>query len=177
VYRLVCSSMLPTKLALLQLINSSRKSMANSTVRGTGLSGNSARWLIVFSSCEQVRWSILPDDQQLRYLSSAGQVGPTSDFLNEPDSKEHADPETLGKSLFDNESPEAWGSLFTINTAAPFFVTTRFLGLLAKGSADVPTWTSSVINITSISGIVKLAQRHVRLVDVMNHFYWLSHPW
>jgi hypothetical protein len=43
VYRLVCSSMLPTKLALLQLINSSRKSMANSTVRGTGLSGNSTR--------------------------------------------------------------------------------------------------------------------------------------
>jgi NAD(P)-dependent dehydrogenase (short-subunit alcohol dehydrogenase family) len=78
---------------------------------------------------------------------------------------EHADPETLGKALFEAESPEAWGSLFQINTAALYFVSVRFMGLLAKGSADVSGWTSSIINITSISGIVKLAQRHVSAVD------------
>jgi hypothetical protein len=93
---------------------------------------------------------------------SAGQVGPCSPFLNELSAPQHADAETLGKALFESESPEEWGSLFTINTAALYFVTVRFMGLLAKGSEDVPTWTSSVINTTSISGITKLAQRHVR---------------
>jgi hypothetical protein len=43
-------------------------------------------------------------------------------------------------------------------------VTTAFLGLLAKGSDDIPGYWSSVINITSISGIIKLAQNHVRFM-------------
>jgi hypothetical protein len=67
--------------------------------------------------------------------------------------------------LFESESPEAWGSLFQINAAALYFVTVRFMGLLAKGSADVSGWTSSIIHITSISGTIKLAQSHVRAVD------------
>ena len=43
-------------------------------------------------------------------------------------------------------------------------MTTAFLGLLAKGSEDTQGYWSSVINITSISGITKLAQNHVRLM-------------
>ena len=37
-----------------------------------------------------------------------------------------------------------------------------FLGLLDKGSNDNPEHTSCVINITSVSGIMKLSQNHVR---------------
>jgi hypothetical protein len=42
-------------------------------------------------------------------------------------------------------------------------MTTAFLGLLDKGSRDIEGYTSSVINITSISGIVKIAQGHVSI--------------
>ena len=43
-------------------------------------------------------------------------------------------------------------------------MTTAFLGLLAKGSEDIQGYWSSVINITSISGILKIAQNNVRLM-------------
>jgi NAD(P)-dependent dehydrogenase (short-subunit alcohol dehydrogenase family) len=95
-------------------------------------------------------------------VNNSGQVGPCHGFLNNPDAPEHASAETLGKALFENETPKEWADVYTVNTASVFFVTTRFLGLLAEGSKDVPAWTASVINITSISGFLKLAQRHVR---------------
>jgi hypothetical protein len=40
-------------------------------------------------------------------------------------------------------------------------MTTAFLGLLDKGSRDVEGYTSSVVNVTSISGILKISQGHV----------------
>jgi NAD(P)-dependent dehydrogenase (short-subunit alcohol dehydrogenase family) len=95
--------------------------------------------------------------------SSAGQVGPTSPFLNDPASPQLKDAETLGQSLFDNETPSEWASVYSINTFSIFFVTTAFLGLLDKGTREsqTPGFTSSVINITSISGLIRVAQDHV----------------
>jgi NAD(P)-dependent dehydrogenase (short-subunit alcohol dehydrogenase family) len=55
--------------------------------------------------------------------------------------------------LFNNESPEQWSDLYSINAFSIFFVTTAFLGLLAKGSEDKKNHTSCVINVTSVSGI------------------------
>ena len=97
------------------------------------------------------------------YIASAGQVGPTSPFLGDPQSLERADPETLGTSLFNNESFAGWADLYTINASSIFFVTTAFMGLLSKGSTDIENYWSTVINITSISGLIKLAQEHVGL--------------
>ena len=94
---------------------------------------------------------------------SSGQVGPVSTFFGNASAPEQKDAATLGRALFDNESFESWGSLYNVNTFSIFFVTTAFLGLLATGSEDRPGYTSSVINITSISGIMKLSQNHVRL--------------
>jgi len=51
-------------------------------------------------------------------------------------------------------------------------MTTAFLGLLDKGSRDVEGYTSSVVNITSISGILKIAQRHVSTSAIA--FSWLA---
>ncbi|KII83025.1 hypothetical protein PLICRDRAFT_47438 [Plicaturopsis crispa FD-325 SS-3] len=93
-------------------------------------------------------------------VNNAGQVGPTSPFFANPDAPERKDAETIGQALFDNESFEEWGSLYTINTFSIFFVTTAFLGLLEKGSRERAGYTSSVINTTSISGVIKLAQDH-----------------
>ncbi|OCH86887.1 short-chain dehydrogenase [Obba rivulosa] len=93
-------------------------------------------------------------------VNNAGQTGPVSRFLEHPESPERKDPETLGRALFNNESFEAWSDLYSINTFSIFFVTTAFLGLLAKGSEELPGYNASVVNITSISGVNKLAQNH-----------------
>ena len=92
------------------------------------------------------------------FYLSAGVAGPFATFLNDPNAPEHRDPETLGRALFDNASFDDWASLFAANTFSVYFVTTAFLGLLAKGSEDIPGYTSSVINLGSISGVTKLAQ-------------------
>jgi NAD(P)-dependent dehydrogenase (short-subunit alcohol dehydrogenase family) len=84
---------------------------------------------------------------------SAGQVGPVSDTSA-------LDAQTLGDALF-QESPDAWAKLHAVNTFSVYYVTTAFLRLLDEGSKDVHGYTSCVINITSISGIVRLAQGHV----------------
>ncbi|KAI0795276.1 NAD(P)-binding protein [Irpex lacteus] len=93
-------------------------------------------------------------------VNNAGQVGPVSRFFNDLSAPEHQSPETLGEALFNNESYEQWSQVYTINSASIFFVTTAFLGLLAKGSEDNKEYPSSVVNITSISGHMKLAQNH-----------------
>src|SRR6267154_149852 len=93
---------------------------------------------------------------------SAGQTGPLSDELNHPSPTAQKEAGPLGEYLFNNESFEEWSSNYTINTFSAYFVTTAFLGLLDKGSKDHEGFTSSVINITSISGLMKVAQRHVR---------------
>lgn len=82
--------------------------------------------------------------------------------MEQPDAPERKNAETLGLGLF-NESLEGWKDLYTINTFSVFFVTTAFLGLLAKGSEDVQDHWSNVIVISSISGVIKVAQNHVRL--------------
>ncbi len=98
-------------------------------------------------------------------IHSAGQVGPVSLFFNQTDAPEHKDAETLGKAMF-NESMPGWSDLYSIDVFPIFFVTMAFLGLLDKGTKDCantrPGYTANVINVTSISGLMKLAQDHVR---------------
>ncbi|KAH9839886.1 NAD(P)-binding protein [Rhodofomes roseus] len=91
-------------------------------------------------------------------VNNAGIAGPFATFFNDPSAPEHKDAETLGCALFDSASFEDWANVYTINTFSVYFVTTALLGLLAKGSEDVPGYTSSVINLGSISGNTKLAQ-------------------
>jgi NAD(P)-dependent dehydrogenase (short-subunit alcohol dehydrogenase family) len=89
--------------------------------------------------------------------------------MENPDAPERKNAETLGLGLF-NESFDGWKDLYAINAFSVFFVTTAFLGLLAKGSEDVQGYWSNVVVITSISGVVKLAQNHVRssiLIEAM----------
>lgn len=77
----------------------------------------------------------------------------------------------IAKRFWERESFDDWDATFKPNVAAVFFATMAFLPLLAKGNEQPPkayvdvagskhAWTASVINITSISGIVKTAQNH-----------------
>ncbi|THG97037.1 hypothetical protein EW026_g4897 [Hermanssonia centrifuga] len=93
-------------------------------------------------------------------VNNAGQGGPVSPFFNDTSAPEHQSPGALGGALFTNESFEEWADVYTINSSSIFFVTTAFLGLLAKGSEDRAGYTSCVVNNSSISGHMKLAQNH-----------------
>ncbi|KAI0682434.1 NAD(P)-binding protein [Cytidiella melzeri] len=93
-------------------------------------------------------------------VNNAGQTGPLSRFFNDTAAPEHQSAETLGEALFQNESFEEWAQLYSINSSSIFFVTTALLGLLAKGSEDKKHYASCVVNISSISGHMKLAQNH-----------------
>ncbi|KAJ5204257.1 uncharacterized protein N7498_005136 [Penicillium cinerascens] len=81
---------------------------------------------------------------------------------SQPQTTEHEDPQQLRKSLFEDASGDMqeWDSVFRTNTSQLFFMTTAFLPLLSKGSEQERGWSSTVINITSISGIVKVSQHH-----------------
>ena len=83
-----------------------------------------------------------------------------SKILGQKDAPEHADPETLGMALFNEQTSGQWAKLYEVNVFSIYFVTTAFLGLLAKGSMH---YSPVVINVTSISGSVKIAQDHVSL--------------
>ena len=81
--------------------------------------------------------------------------------MSNPDAPENKDPEAFGMTLFE-ENQQGWSDVFAINNHSIFFVSSAFVGLLAKGSADYGAFSSSIINITSISGTIKVAQDHVR---------------
>lgn len=65
--------------------------------------------------------------------------------------------EEVRQNLFDVENAtfENWNDVYRTNVAAVYFVTTAFLPLLQRASARRPGWTSTVINISSINGLIK----------------------
>ncbi|KAL1967089.1 hypothetical protein VTN77DRAFT_3613 [Rasamsonia byssochlamydoides] len=70
--------------------------------------------------------------------------------------------EPLKETLFDDEAstPEDWESVYRTNVCQLYFMTSAFLPLLQKGTEAEYGWSSTVVNISSISGIVKLSQHH-----------------
>lgn len=56
---------------------------------------------------------------------------------------------------FLKSEPESWADTFKTNVAGLFYMSMAFLPLLAKGREVTPGYTSSVINVTSISGFMK----------------------
>ncbi|KAF5016589.1 hypothetical protein F66182_11686 [Fusarium sp. NRRL 66182] len=74
--------------------------------------------------------------------------------------REH--PEALKETLFDNDAAtfEDWENVSRTNIAQLFFMTSAFLPLLQKATDKIPGFSSTVINITSISGIIKASQHH-----------------
>ncbi|OOQ83459.1 short-chain dehydrogenase [Penicillium brasilianum] len=71
------------------------------------------------------------------------------------------DPKELQQELFHNTSKVSdWEDVMRTNVMQLFFVTTAFLPLLSKSTENTPGWSSTVINISSISGIIKASQHH-----------------
>lgn len=68
----------------------------------------------------------------------------------------------MKKNLFDAENStfDDWVNTYRTNVPQLFFMTTAFLPLLQKASDLVHGYSATVINISSISGIVQSAQHH-----------------
>ncbi|KAL1699035.1 hypothetical protein EV121DRAFT_296577 [Schizophyllum commune] len=92
-------------------------------------------------------------------FNNAGQVGPRSLWMNDSTFARNHDPEAFGMGLFE-EAHDDWAQLFAIKAYPPFFVTSAFMGLLAKGAERHGAWTANVINVTSVAGSCKVAQDH-----------------
>lgn len=71
------------------------------------------------------------------------------------------DPKDLQQELFHNKGKVSdWEDVMRTNVMQLFFVTTAFLPLLSKSTENEYGWSSTVINISSISGIIKASQHH-----------------
>lgn len=70
--------------------------------------------------------------------------------------------EEMKKNLFDNEAStfDDWVETYRTNVAQIFFMTAAFLPLLQKATETQYGYSGTVINISSISGLVKSSQHH-----------------
>ncbi|EPE31456.1 NAD(P)-binding Rossmann-fold containing protein [Glarea lozoyensis ATCC 20868] len=70
--------------------------------------------------------------------------------------------EEMKKNLFDDESStlDDWNNTYRTNVPPLFFVSAAFLPMLAKATEKQYGWSGTIINITSISGIVQSSQHH-----------------
>jgi len=68
----------------------------------------------------------------------------------------------MRQNLFDTSksTAEDWLATYQADVVSLYFTTTAFLPLLQKSAELHPHWSGTVINITSISGLVKAAQHH-----------------
>lgn len=88
-------------------------------------------------------------------INNAGISGST--FKTEASSAEE-----MKKNLFDPENAniEEWNQIYQTNVGQLYFMTTAFLPLLQKASEHQHGYSGTVLNISSISGLVKTAQHH-----------------
>ncbi|KAG9525383.1 NAD(P)-binding protein, partial [Aureobasidium melanogenum] len=66
----------------------------------------------------------------------------------------------MKKNLFDEDTFEDWSDIYTTNVIAPFFLSTAFLPLIQKATERTHGWSGTIINISSISGLVRISQGH-----------------
>lgn len=64
------------------------------------------------------------------------------------------DPEAISNHFL-KAPEESWADTFKTNTTSIYYMSMTFLPLLAKGRDVTPGYTSSVVNVTSISGVMK----------------------
>lgn len=75
---------------------------------------------------------------------------------------EHESAEDLRGALFEDASTsmEEWDKTYRTNVVQCFYTTAAFLPLLDKSTQREQGWSSTVINVSSISGLVKASQHH-----------------
>ncbi|KDQ53525.1 hypothetical protein JAAARDRAFT_61240 [Jaapia argillacea MUCL 33604] len=79
----------------------------------------------------------------------ARERGTTAFQTGEPNMK---DANSISEHLL-KATPESWAETFDTNVTAQYFVSAAFLPLLSKGTANTSGYSSSIINVASISGM------------------------
>lgn len=69
-------------------------------------------------------------------------------------------PEALRENLLKPTSVEEWTSEYATNVVGPYLLTTGFLPLLQKATEHTYGYSGTVVNISSISGLVRISQGH-----------------
>lgn len=57
-------------------------------------------------------------------------------------------------------SVNEWTDVYAVNVVGPFLMTTAFLPLLQRSTESEHGWSGTVVNISSISGLVRISQGH-----------------
>lgn len=84
-------------------------------------------------------------------------IGKYVDLLIRPASAgqpEMSDAKAISEHFLKSEQ-QAWSETFQTNVAGAYYMSMAFLPLLSKGREAVPGYTSQVVNVTSISGVMK----------------------
>ncbi|KAK7730621.1 hypothetical protein SLS57_001451 [Botryosphaeria dothidea] len=68
--------------------------------------------------------------------------------------------EELKKNLFEPTSVKEWTDIYATNVVGPYLMSTAFLPLLQKATEHQHGYSGTIINITSISGMIKISQGH-----------------
>lgn len=66
----------------------------------------------------------------------------------------------LKKSLFEPTSEKEWLDVYQTNVVGPFMMSTAFLPLLQKSTDTHKGFSGTIVNISSISGHIKISQGH-----------------
>ncbi|KAI9789670.1 MAG: hypothetical protein M1816_005845 [Peltula sp. TS41687] len=86
-------------------------------------------------------------------ITNAGISGPKA----EPN---ESDAQALKDKLWNNEDFSQWAETFNTNVTSVYFTTVAFLPLLQAATKNIPGHSSSVIVISSMSGVMRHAQGH-----------------
>ncbi|KAF2130746.1 NAD(P)-binding protein [Dothidotthia symphoricarpi CBS 119687] len=68
--------------------------------------------------------------------------------------------EELSKNLLEPTSEKEWLDVYQTNVVGPFLMSAAFLPLIEKSTKAQQGWSGTIINISSISGHVKISQNH-----------------
>ncbi|KAK0647592.1 putative oxidoreductase [Lasiodiplodia hormozganensis] len=68
--------------------------------------------------------------------------------------------EELKKNLFEPTTVKEWTDIYATNVVGPYLMATAFLPLLQRATEHQHGFSGTIINITSISGMVKISQGH-----------------
>ncbi|KAF1981681.1 NAD(P)-binding protein [Aulographum hederae CBS 113979] len=68
--------------------------------------------------------------------------------------------EEMRENLLEPTSVEEWTSVYQTNVVGPYLMTTAFLPLLQKATETHHGYSGTVINITSLSGLIRISQGH-----------------
>lgn len=73
---------------------------------------------------------------------------------------EGSNAEELKKNLYDDVTDEDWTETYKTNVYGPYLMSVALIPLLQKATDRTKGWSSTIINISSISGLVRITQGH-----------------